>query len=146
MSELHDRPSLGALNFLAYRQVERRSMAAVGAAGHTITLSQARLFERVDPAGSRLTDIAEAAQLTKQSAAYLVEELIAAGYLERTPDPADGRAKLIHITDRGREVIDIARRAEAEVEDEWRSHLGEESFTALRRLLGRLSEVTDPDR
>jgi DNA-binding MarR family transcriptional regulator len=144
MGELQDQPSLGVLSFLAFRQMEMWSMDAVAAAGHTITLSQARLFERVNPKGSRLTELAEAAQLTKQSAAYLVDELIAAGYLERSPDPADGRAKLIHITDRGFEVIAIARRAEAEVEDEWRGHLGEESFAMLRRLLSRLSEVTDP--
>lgn len=139
-------PSLGVLTFLAYRQMEMRSMAAVEAAGHTITLSQARLFERVGPDGSRLTELAESAQLTKQSAAYLVDELIAAGYLRRSPDSADGRAKLITITDRGHEVIAVARRSEIEVEAEWKNHLGEESFAALRRLLTELREVTDPLR
>ncbi|WP_432790555.1 winged helix DNA-binding protein [Brevibacterium sp. K11IcPPYGO002] len=139
-------PSLGMLAFLAYRQMEMRSMDAVGAAGHTITLSQARLFERVSPEGSRLTELADAAQLTKQSAAYLVDELITAGYLERSRDPKDGRAKLISITDRGFEVIAIARQAEAEVEGEWRIHLGGESFDMLQRLLVELREVTDPFR
>ena len=139
-------PGLGMLAFLAYRQVEMRSMAAVEAAGHTITLSQARLFERVNPEGSRLTELAESAQLTKQSAAYLVDELIAAGYLRRSHDPEDGRAKLITITDRGYEVIAVARRSEAEVEEEWSNHLGDESFDTLRRLLIELREITDPFR
>lgn len=139
-------PGLGMLAFLAYRQVEMRSMAAVEAAGHTITQSQARLFERVNPEGSRLTELAESAQLTKQSAAYLVDELITAGYLRRSPDPEDGRAKLITITDRGYEVIAVARRSEAEVEEEWSNHLGGESFDTLRRLLIELREVTDPFR
>ncbi len=139
-------PGLGMLAFLAYRQVEMRSMAAVEAAGHTITLSQARLFERVNPEGSRLTELAESAQLTKQSAAYLVDELIAAGYLRRSRDPEDGRAKLITITDRGYEVIAVARRSEAEVEEEWSNHLGDESFDTLRRLLIELREITDPFR
>ncbi|WP_209325954.1 MarR family winged helix-turn-helix transcriptional regulator [Brevibacterium renqingii] len=139
-------PSLGMLAFLAYRQTEMRSMTAVEAAGYTITLSQARLFERVSPEGSRLTELAESAQLTKQSAAYLVDELITGGFLRRSPDPEDGRAKLITITDRGYEVIAVARRSEAEVEDEWRSQLGDGSFDTLRRLLADLSEVTDPFR
>ena len=139
-------PSLGMLAFLAYRQTEMRSMAAVEAAGYTISLSQARLFERVSPEGSRLTELAESAQLTKQSAAYLLDELITGGYLRRSPDPEDGRAKLITITDRGYEVIAVARRSEAEVEDEWRSHLGDGSFDMLCRLLTELSEVTDPFR
>lgn len=139
-------PGLGMLAFLAYRQVEMRSMAAVEAAGHTITLSQARLFERVNPEGSRLTELAESAQLTKQSAAYLVDELIAAGYLRRSRDPEDGRAKLITITDRGYEVIAVACRSEAEVEEEWSNHLGDESFDTLRRLLIELREITDPFR
>lgn len=146
MSRPSGQPSLGTLAFLAYRQVEMRSMAAIEAAGHTITLSQARLFERVNPEGSRLTELAESGQLTKQSAAYLVDELIAAGYLRRSRDPEDGRAKLITITDRGFEVIAVARRAEAEVESEWKRHLGEEDFDTLRRLLTELSEVTDPFR
>lgn len=137
-------PGLGVLSFLAYRHMEQRTLEEVNAAGHPITLAQARLFQRVDPSGSRLTRLAEAAQLTKQSAAYLVDELVAAGYLERSPDPSDGRARLIGITGAGWEVIEIARRAEVEVEGEWRSHLGEAAFGELRVLLTRLREIVDP--
>ncbi len=137
-------PNIGLLAFLVYRHMEQRVMAEVIAAGHQVTLSQARLFERVDDAGSRLTDLAESAQLTKQSAAYLVDELVAAGYLTRSPDPRDGRARLITITDKGREAIALARTVEARVEAEWKARLGEDGVEELRALLLRLREIVDP--
>lgn len=137
-------PSLGVLLFLPFRQMEQRVLAAVVAAGHPITLAQARLFQRVDDGGSRLTDLAESAQLTKQSAAYLVDELVTGGYLTRSPDPTDGRARRITITDRGREVIALARTVEAQVEQEWREHLGTAATEQLRTALLHLREIADP--
>jgi DNA-binding MarR family transcriptional regulator len=137
-------PGLGVLLFLPYRHMEQRILTAVVDAGYPITLAQARLFQRVQHAGSRLTELAESAQLTKQSAAYLVEQLEAAGYLARGADPTDGRARLITVTDRGREVIRVARRKEMEVEAEWAAHLGAASTEALRGALRRLREITDP--
>ena len=79
-----DSPGLGVLLFLPYRHLEDRVLAAVRAAGHPITLAQARVFQRVDPGGSRLTTLARSAQVTKQTAGHLVDQLEAAGYLART--------------------------------------------------------------
>ena len=136
--------SLGVLLFLPYRHLEQRVLAAVAAAGHSITLAQARLFQRVDHAGSRLGALATSAQLSKQAAGFLVDQLEAAGYVTREPDPADRRARLVRITARGHEVIAVATAVQAEVEAEWTRHLGEEAAAQLRRSLGRLREITDP--
>ena len=51
--------------------------------------------------GSRLTDLAERAGLTKQAVGEAVAELERKGYVERVPDPEDGRAKIIKLTQRG---------------------------------------------
>ncbi|RBP62006.1 DNA-binding MarR family transcriptional regulator [Brevibacterium sanguinis] len=139
-----DEPSLGVLAFLPYRHMEQRVFDAAVAAGYDITLAQGRLFQRVNDNGSRLTELAESAQLTKQSAAYLVDELVSSGFLTRSPDPSDGRARLITITDRGREAIAFARRIEADVEAEWRAHLGDADLETLRSILLRLREIVDP--
>ena len=53
------------------------------------------VFQHMRDEGSRITDIAERAQLTKPTVVYLVNELEALGYVERIPDPHDGRAKLV---------------------------------------------------
>jgi DNA-binding MarR family transcriptional regulator len=40
-----------------------------------------------------------------------IDRLVAAGYVERRPNPADGRGVLAGITDRGRAVVEEATRA-----------------------------------
>jgi DNA-binding MarR family transcriptional regulator len=137
-------PSLGVLLFLPYRHLEQRILEAVVAAGHPITLAQARVFQRIDPDGSRPTDLAAAAQVTKQTAGFLVDQLEQAGYVERIRDPTDARARLVRITRRGYDAIAVAREVEARVEAEWRALLGAESIERLRGDLLRLREITDP--
>ncbi|MFF8846266.1 MarR family winged helix-turn-helix transcriptional regulator [Streptomyces sp. NPDC015127] len=125
--------------------MENRAFDAVAAAGHhDITLAQAKLLQRIDEDGSRLSELAESAQVTKQTAGYLVDQLEGAGYVERTPDPTDARARLIRLTEYGRSLIPIGNRAVAEVEAEWTAHLGKRRMEQLRDILTRLREITDP--
>jgi DNA-binding MarR family transcriptional regulator len=137
-------PSLGVLLFIPYRYLEDRVLAAVHAAGHPITLAQARIFQRVDADGSRLTRLAQAAQVTKQTAGYLVDQLEEAGYLVRTPDPSDARARLVRITSRGQDVIAIAAPVQAGIEAEWAAHHGARRTAVLLDALRALRTVTDP--
>jgi DNA-binding MarR family transcriptional regulator len=87
-----------------------------------------------------VSTLAQRAQMTKQSMAELVAHLERHGYVERIPDPADRRAKLVRVTQRGRQVIPIARQAIAEVEARWSEALGERDMKRLRGLLARLNE------
>jgi len=137
-------PSLGVLLFLPYRHLEQRILDAVVAAGFPVTLAQARVFQRIDSDGSRLTDLAAAAQVTKQTAGFLVDQLVAGGYVERCPDPTDARARLVRITPHGYDAIAVASEVQAGIEDEWRDHLGAEELEHLGRTLLRLREITDP--
>lgn len=139
--------NLGVLLFIPYRYLETRIFQAVREAGFDdVTPAQARLFQRIDPAGSRLTDLASQAQLTKQSAAELVGELDRLGYVDRVPDPADGRARLIRIADRGRRAIAVAQAEHDRVIAEWRRQLGDRRMNELRGSLDRLRQITDPYR
>jgi DNA-binding MarR family transcriptional regulator len=134
----------GLLLFYPYRAMETRVLAVLAEAGHEVTLAQARLLQRVARDGSRLTDLAAQAQVTKQTAGFLVDQLQARGYVERVPDPRDGRARLIRPARRGLEAAALAAPVVAEVEAEWTAHLGEEAMAALRAALVRLREITDP--
>jgi DNA-binding MarR family transcriptional regulator len=137
-------PNTGLLLFLPYRALETRVLNTLTAAGFDITLAQARVLQRVARDGSRLTDLAAQAQVTKQTAGFLVDQLERAGYVERRPDPRDGRARLVRLARRGHEAAATAAPVVAAVEAEWTAHLGPEAMAALRAALLRLREVTDP--
>lgn len=97
------------------------------------------VFQHLERGGTRIGVLAERAQMTNQSMGYLVDALERRGYVERRPDPADRRAALVVITDRGREQITAARRLIAEVEREWEARIGSEGMAALRESLEALS-------
>jgi DNA-binding MarR family transcriptional regulator len=140
-----DELNTSLLMFIAYRSAENRIIDAVRSAGYTdFTLAQARIVARIGPDGTRLSDLAEQAQVAKQTATVLVDRLERAGYVERTADPTDGRARLVRIAPRGEEVVPIARAEEARIEAEWTHHLGERRMRHLREALTLLRDITDP--
>jgi DNA-binding MarR family transcriptional regulator len=86
-----------------------------------IRITHGCVFGNIEPDGSRLTELAERAKMTKQSVGEVATELEQRGYLERVPDPRDGRAM-------GREIID-------EIEREWAERYGAARIAALRDAL-----------
>jgi DNA-binding MarR family transcriptional regulator len=136
---------MGLLLYLPYRAMGVRIDAAMMAAGFgDTTPAQSRIFQRIGEKGSRLTDLAEQAQVTKQTAKNLVDELERLGYVHRSADPEDGRARVIRITERGRASIAVARAVIAEIEAEWTAHLGQDRMEQLRGALTALRDITDP--
>ncbi len=135
---------VATLMFIAYRTMDERVIRAMREAGFNLTVAQARIAQRIAEDGSRLTDLAEQAQVTKQTASLLVAALEQEGLVERVPDPADKRARLIRFTPKGRTAADRAREVEMSVEQKWNEHLGPELATALRQALTDLREITDP--
>lgn len=140
-----DEPNLGLLLFIPYRALETRVFRALAAAGFgDITPAQARIFQRIGPHGTRVTELAEAAQVTKQTAGFLVDQLERAGYVTRTPDPTDARARLVRVAERGAAAVQVGAAVIAEVEAEWTAYLGGERMSQLRDALTRLRQITDP--
>ena len=139
--------NIGLLLFVPYRALEARVFAGLAAAGFDdFTPAQARVFQRIAPQGSRLTDLAAQAGITKQSAGFLVDQLEHAGYVERVPDPEDGRARLVRVAERGARSVEASRAIVAQVEAERTGHLGERRIGQLRGILTDLREITDPWR
>jgi DNA-binding MarR family transcriptional regulator len=90
--------------------------------------------------GSRLTDLAERSGLTKQAVGEAVAELERKGYLERVPDPEDGRAKIIKLTQRGVDAALTGRRLFAEIEIDWAERYGEERVASLRECAEEIAD------
>ena len=64
-----DEPTTAALMFIAHRAAEARVHAALRAAGFDdLTAAQTKLAQRLDPNGIRITDLADRARITKQTA------------------------------------------------------------------------------
>ena len=100
-----------------------------------IRASHGCVFGTIDPEGTRLTDLAERAHMTKQSVGEVASDLEQRGYVERVPDPSDGRAKIIRLTERGRNAQAIGRGLIDDIEREWAERFGAERIAALRDAL-----------
>ena len=128
---------------LAERHLADALQAHLTAAGfHDHRVVHHRVMAHVTHDGIRLTELADKAGVTKQAMSELVADLERLGYLHRTPDPVDGRARLIGFTDKGRAAVAAA----ATAFDHMHAALGEQSLGALRRgLLAALRTPLAPD-
>jgi DNA-binding MarR family transcriptional regulator len=137
--------NIGLLLYIPYRAMEARIFTELAAQGYDdFTPAQARIFQRIDEGGTRLTELAERAQVTKQTAGFLVDQLERAGYVERVLDPRDARARLVRIAERGAKALPAAAAVVADIEAEWTAYLGDERMARLREALETLREITDP--
>ncbi|HEY1358984.1 MAG TPA: MarR family transcriptional regulator [Thermoleophilaceae bacterium] len=90
------------------------------------------VFRFIDEDGTRLTDLAERSGFSKQAVGEVVADLERLGYVGRVPDPEDGRAKKIILTERGRVALLAGRRIFADIEQRWIEEFGEERIAQLR--------------
>lgn len=93
------------------------------------------VFQHLRDAGSRVTELAERSQISKQWMGALVDDLVARGYVSRRPDPTDGRAKVIQLTNDGRELLRVAEGISRRIEGAWAAQVGERRWHQLRRRL-----------
>jgi len=101
------------------------------------------VFRHLGPEGSRVTELAGAAGMTKQSMGELVDYLERRGYVERRPDPRDGRAKIVAPTEAGRRGIAAAAGRLAEIEADLRERMGKERLEELADSLEELADLLD---
>lgn len=88
--------------------------------------------------GSRLTDLAAQARMTLPAMSELVDDLQRLGIVERRPDPRDGRAKLICLTDAGWDAMRTAQGILADLEHEYAELVGAKRFEAAAQTLDDL--------
>ena len=80
------------------------------------------VFENLDRGGTRTSVLAARADMTHQSMSELVAALVERGYLERRPDPSDGRARLVCLTADGKQLVKTAIAELDAIETKWRDH------------------------
>jgi DNA-binding MarR family transcriptional regulator len=80
-------------------------------AEHRFPLSHGSVLGRLDREGPQsVSDLAVKERVRPQSMAQTVADLEGGGYVERHPDPADGRRALVELTEAGRDTLEADRR------------------------------------
>jgi DNA-binding MarR family transcriptional regulator len=130
-----DMPPVGILIDSIYYLVNRTIAERLHEAGFTeIRPAHSKVFENLG-GGRHVSELAEWAQVTKQSMAELVEYLEKYEFVERVPDPADRRAKIVRLTPRGHEAVAAAQSILEEIYADWSRLLGPKRFANLQRML-----------
>jgi DNA-binding MarR family transcriptional regulator len=140
--EAETEPLLGALLRIPYQAMMVDAVEPALAAGFAdIRLAHLPALQALTrrPAGLRATDLAAEARITKQSMGYLVDSLEAGGYVERVPDPSDGRAKVVRLTTKGRAAVRAIRGAVRQAEADWAARIGADRVAQLRAILEDLA-------
>jgi DNA-binding MarR family transcriptional regulator len=128
---------LGRLLLDAHRTLATELDASLEARGYPdVRPGHAVVFLQIDRrTGSRLTDLAHAAGVSKQAMMLAIDELEVRGYTRRVPDPADARAKLVRLTAKGRRCATDCGRAVRALETRTRRELGDRRYETLRAVL-----------
>jgi DNA-binding MarR family transcriptional regulator len=133
------RPLIGLLLRLLYQHYSQDIEGALREAGfEDIRPSAGNVFPFVGPEGSTVSELAEQANVRKQTMAQAVEQLERTGYVERRSNPRDRRSQLVFLTERGRSVPPVTHKAAQRVEKRWAQFTSPEELEELRRLLLRL--------
>jgi DNA-binding MarR family transcriptional regulator len=136
-------PDLGILAARLLFALQDEVFARLAERGHgDVQPRHGAVLGFLDAGGVRATELARLSGRHKQIVGRLVDELEELGYVERRPDPADRRAKLVVPTERG---LDEQRQADeiiAEIERRHAATLGEAAYAQLR---GALMEITNVD-
>jgi DNA-binding MarR family transcriptional regulator len=123
----------------AARAFNDRALEKLRARGHEkLGLVHMNLLPHLDLDGTRLTTLAERAGSTKQAVGQLVDELVARGYIERNPDPNDGRGTLVCFTKTGWQFLTDAQAIKLEIESEYQAALGATTWKNLNKSLQAL--------
>ena len=130
--------NIGRLLNNAIKRFESRILLEMEKAGYGgFSLSHITITRNLDTEGTRATELARRAGITKQSMGELIAQLEQSGIIERRPDPNDRRAKIIFFTPAGMKWLDAFGTALNRAEQEMCAELGEEMFEALRNALLR---------
>lgn len=123
-------------------ELAERGEISIGVEG--IRPAHLQVFGVIKAEGTRLTDLAAGADMSLSAMAELVDSLEQLGYVERRPDPSDGRAKLVCLTGSGWRAIQEGRRLIDQIEADWSALLDAERYESLCSGMQTLVDLLDP--
>ncbi len=134
--------NVGRLLNNAVKRFEGRILQNMEAAGQKVfSLSHIAITRNLDLDGTRATELARRAGITKQSMSELVAQLEIQGLVQRRPDPLDRRAKIVFFTDSGLVWLEAFRKALEQAEREMEQKLGADVLASLKQALTHYGEI-----
>jgi DNA-binding MarR family transcriptional regulator len=118
------------LHLMAHDEHVPLALSNLAARGQ-VNAAHIHITRHVALEGSRLSELAERAGLTKQAMGDLVDQCEAWGLVTRQPDPRDGRARIVRFTEVGLAWLQAFRDAVAQAEAEFRAEVGDEVATVV---------------
>jgi len=132
---------IGALLRLASERSHALLFERLRAAGYDdLRPAHFALFQFPGPHGARPVELAATLGMTKQALSPLLNDLERFGYLDRRPDPRDGRGRVLWLTDRGFSFVTALKAILDGIEAEWSQRLGADRFATLKDALRELTE------
>lgn len=134
--------NIGRLLNNAINRFESRILQQMDAAGYSgFSLSHITITRNLDIDGTRATDLAKRAGITKQSVGELITQLEAGGVIERKPDPTDKRSRIVFFTPLGLEWLNAFGTALQQAEAEMKEELGSQRLKQLKQALADYGEA-----
>lgn len=118
------------------RDIDRRVTHKLRERGHEdFSQSHQVVFSNMGLGRTRVTELAERARITQQAMGKTLRELERLGYIERSVDPSDRRARAIRLTPRGIQLVEDAVSCFEEVRREYADKIGERELDDLEERL-----------
>ncbi len=108
--------------------------------------SEARILDLIEPDGTRPSELAEGAWISKQAIGKRISDMGARGLVTIRPDPGDGRAVLVSPTEEGERVHSLVIGQIADLEREFSERVGADRYGVFRDVLDELVAPTSPGK
>ena len=142
-----DPPDMRLLLQRLASRVEASEADGRGAEGYgKVLLHQAQLLEQVANGSASVTELSDRLGVTPQAVSKVAADLVARGYLLSSPNPDDGRVRMLRLSARGNEFVAAHGKVRANIVREQERWLGTRGFAELVRLLEALRELYEPPR
>ena len=137
-NEAWRRDNVGRAIFEAAKTFEREVLNVLQSQDfHEVRMVNLNLFRNLDLDGTRLTELASRANVTKQAMQELVDRAEAQGFVVRLPDPKDGRAKAVAFSTRGLKLLEALHKAVMLTEQQMTNVVG---VVAVRQIATALRQ------
>jgi DNA-binding MarR family transcriptional regulator len=140
------RRNMRQLLLRASRIVNRHVVEGLHVRGYSnLRATHTTLLSNIDLAGSTVTAAAERAGISKQAMGRLATELEEAGYIAVRRDPADARARMLHLTKSGMRLMLDSLRVMTKLQDDYAQLVGIDQLAAVLDGLEKFVIRSEPD-